>query len=514
MRLKLWDELLKTALLGTERNNKPWQAEGKLGDLLANIQHSDNDPALYFLQCVAVVANYQRAGQQPTKTSVELACPAKRDSRPVVNDIQSLRFILTDNSFRPLLNEWLGQVKGQGYRVTEVMIPTLLDVALSDESSREVILAAIGEHGIWLAQQNPRWQRLCIATQANKITDSEWEKANTTERTAYLKQCRQHDPDSARALLAEVWGKEAARDRRQFIETIAVNLQTADQAFLDKALMDKSKDVRYRAAGLLVKLPASVLQQRFQQRLSQWLVLQEKTSLMGKLSNHKYRLTVNLPEQWEKSWKHDGISETAPKGKGQKAWWLEQMLERVNPEFWCEHWQLSVDDIFSLIKKHEWQAILLQGWQRATIHFSSQDWASAFIRHNEQSDPIFWRILSSEAGEALLGEQLTKSKQLTKLKSGINQLINIEHLWSENFSKQVVMAWKNYLSSEKNIHDYSIYNVFRHAALYLDSSVLKHMQQQLEVFLNENSPWHKILNETLSIVQFRYDMLQNIRGDR
>jgi len=512
--MKLWDELLKTALLGTERNNKAWQAEGKLGDLLANIQHSDNDSELHFLQCAAVVANYQRAGQQPTKISATLESPAKSDSRPVVNDMQSLRLMLTDNSFRPLLNEWLSHVKGHGYRVTEVMIPTLLDVALNDESSREAILAIIGEHGIWLAQQNPRWQSLFIANQVDNISDSIWQEANIKERTGYLKQCRKNDPDRARALLAEVWDKEAARDRRQLIDTLAVNLQTADQDFLEKALTDKSKDVRYRAAGLLVKLPASVLQQRFQQRLAQWLVLQEKTSLMGKLSNHKARLTVNLPEQWDKSWKSDGINETAPKGKGQKAWWLEQMLERVNPEFWCEHWQLSVDDIFSLIKKHEWQPTLLQGWQRATLHFANQEWASALIRQDEQSDKVYWQILTPETCEALLSEQFAKAKQPTQLKNAIDQLINIEHPWSEDFSRQVIMTWKNYLSSKKDIHDYYIYNVFRHAALYLDSSVLKLMQQQLEAFLNEDSSWHKILSETLSIVQFRYDMLQNIRGDR
>jgi len=512
--MQLWDELLKTALLGTERNNKQWQAEGKLGELLANIQHSKNDPELHFLQCAAVVANYQRAGQQPAESLVALVNPANKESRPVVDDIQSLRFILTDDSFRPLLNEWLSHVKVHGYRVAEVMIPTLLDVALSDESSREEILAVIGERGIWLAQQNPRWQRLFIANQTDKIDDSVWQEANIKERITYLKQCRQHDPSKARILLAEVWSKEAARDRRQLIETLAVNLQTADQDFLEKALMDKSKDVCSRAAGLLVKLPTSALQQCLQQRLAQWLVLQESTSRVGKLMNQKARLTVNLPEQWDKSWQHDGINETAPKGKGQKAWWLEQMLERVDPQFWCEHWQLSVDDILSLIKKHEWRATLLQGWQRATLHFSNQDWASGLIRYDEQSDKIYWKILTTEAGEALLSEPLAKAKQLTQLRNAINQLINIEHPWSEDFSRQVILAWKNYLSSKKDTHDYYIYNVFRHAALYLDSSVLKHMQQQLEEFLNEDSPWHKILSETLSVVQFRHDMLENIRGDR
>ena len=74
-----WNELVTTALLGTDRRDPP-TADGLLGDLIADTVRAD--PSSRMLAQVAACTAVRRAGVQPAPPMPALM-PAPTDDRPV-----------------------------------------------------------------------------------------------------------------------------------------------------------------------------------------------------------------------------------------------------------------------------------------------------------------------------------------------------------------------------------------------------------------------------------------------
>ncbi|NEV64540.1 DUF5691 domain-containing protein [Thiorhodococcus minor] len=505
--MELWGDLVRTALLGTERGGKTWSSDGRLGEALTALQGQDAEPGAQLLRCAAVVGTYAQAGRAAMRRTTPPPQPAAPDSRPVPASAGHLRLILGDERLRHLLGEWLGLLAQRGLRVPETSIPTLLGMAVRDQGLRRAIMAVIGAKGHWLAAQNPEWAPLLDASDGQGRDDALWETGSLEQRLAWLIQLRLEDPESARARLAEVWKQEGARERRRLIEALSQGLESQDAEFLTAALADRSKEVRSYAAELLAKLPDSTLQARLRELLGGWLTLAPKAGLIAKLKGRRGQLDVRLPEAWDKAWERLGISEKAPKGLGQKAWWLEQMLGLVDPRHWAESWQSSPEEIIALVEGHDWQKPLLAGWQRATLRFSDTDWARALLRGIPASSPQLWALLGPPEQEDLVATMITMPCASELFQRGFDRLDSLEHAWSAAFSEALLQACLQRFRHQSPDRDgYGCYRALRHAAARLDPALLQRAEQAFEPYIQDASPWQKIATEMLDVLRFRSDM--------
>src|SRR5262249_19509739 len=192
------------------------------------------------LNAASIATLYRRAGviaSSDTAVSFELSV---FEERPRVNKEagQHLRQMLA-GEFKTVLLEWLGAIDKTGARVPEEYLPALFDEGRAEHSLQELIISVAGKRGEWLSRQNPEWN---YATQRD--AKELWETGDRTQRLSLLSNLRKCDPGLARELLATTWSQESAKDRAAFLERLGVGVSYDDEEFLNKALLDRSADVR------------------------------------------------------------------------------------------------------------------------------------------------------------------------------------------------------------------------------------------------------------------------------
>lgn len=515
-----WQELVKVALLGTERQTKA-PALTELAQQLAQLYPdakvpTDTQREAAFLSAAALIGTYYRAGLAVDEYPSELAQTQSEqttDAQTLVNEaaINHLRQIITDNELFALLPEWLALLAQQKLCLPPLLLPQLLDIALRKKHLRAPIVKVMGKRGVWLAGLQSQWQDLLLETDALETDDSQeiWELGTLAQRQAWLAQLRRLDSAKARQLLQQSWKQDAAKDRAALLQTLENALQSDDEEFLQGCLSDKSKEVRHRAAGLLCQLPGSDFGQRITQRLQNWLQFTPKSGVMGSVTGKKGTLTVNLPEQWDKTWVNDGISEKAPSGKGQKAWWLEQTLSLVPPTHWCELWQLSAADVLNLTKKHEWEEPLRAGLFEAIVRHKDAQFAQQWLLLIERDVDHLWKMLQPSQAEQVLTQLAQKSKNKKDLLSVLADLNHINHAWSEAFSNQVIDFWLQVFDSRKQAVRY-MNEVFKRTAMSLHIDCMDYFNNSLKKHLDPDSPHADKLLDVLDSLRFRHQMHQAI----
>lgn len=168
-----------------------------------------------------------------------------------------------------MLPQWLAAAGRHGYRAPAALVPALLDAARARTDLRPPALALAGARGLWLARLNPDWRFALrgAAGGAGELPDATdragvellWEEGLFAERVALLGAVRAHEPAAATRLLSTTWATERAEDRLMFLDSLRVGLSPADEAFLESALGDRSRNVRATAAELLSALTGSAL---------------------------------------------------------------------------------------------------------------------------------------------------------------------------------------------------------------------------------------------------------------
>lgn len=215
-----------------------------------------DDPAVALLDAAALAALARRAA--PTTSAVGRTVPATPppERLPVVPDV--VRQVLGRMANQPaILIEALTLIERAGMRLPPALVPVLLD------DPRPAVVAAArpvsGEIGTFLIGKNQRW----AAPAATDPTDrTAWEEGITAERVAWLRALRRVDPDAARELLTEGFGRESAPTRIALLEALAERLSPADQDFLLTAVGDRSGAATSVALDLLTRLPDSPLRRQ------------------------------------------------------------------------------------------------------------------------------------------------------------------------------------------------------------------------------------------------------------
>lgn len=377
-----WEELVTSALLGTDR--RPLRPTGGTA----------GGPAA-LLDAAAVHTVRRRAGLRPA-VGAALPAPAPDDPRPALPAAARDRLaqLLADRSAPPgggrrgtapdlteLIPQWLALAGARGFRPPAELLPALLDAARARTDLRPLALAFAGPRGLWLASLNPEWRfALRASSRAAHRPDTAdpeavrrlWEEGLFAERVALLDAVRERDPAAARSLLAATWSTERAEDRLMFLDSLRAHLSGADEAFLEEALADRSRNVRSTAAQLLSALPESALARRMAARATS-CVNPDRTD--GSVS-----IAVEAPHECDAAMQRDGLVPVPPLGRGERSWWLGQLVEAAPLDVWRETFGgRTPQELVSLPVADGWAGELHAAWCRAAVRQRDPEWARALI---------------------------------------------------------------------------------------------------------------------------------------
>ncbi|MGW6457611.1 DUF5691 domain-containing protein [Streptomyces sp. NPDC055078] len=383
--ISLWEELVTSALLGTDRRTPP-----------GAVMTSGKDGPAALLDAAALHTVRRRAGLRPAPAA-DLPEPAATDGRPhpPVGACNRLAQLLADRSapsssgrrgttpdLTELLPQWLAAANEQGYQSPPSLLPALLDAARARTDLRPQALAFAGSRGLWLARFNPEWKFALRGSGGGgallpDMTDADavhrlWETGLFAERVALLAAVRARDADRALALLAGTWQTERAEDRLMFLDSLRTGLSGADEPFLEQALADRSRNVRATAAELLSALPHSALAGRMAERATACVALDR--------SGGTARIAVDAPRECDGGMQRDGVVQSPPTGRGERSWWLGQLAEATPLSAWTTRLGgLGPQEIVALPVADRWGEELHAAWCRAAVRQRDAAWSRALL---------------------------------------------------------------------------------------------------------------------------------------
>jgi len=501
--VEAWKELVTTALVGTER--QPFtlpQVGGPLGSLLAQLDSADQERAL--LSASALVALYRLAGRVVDVAPGALSAPCEPDDAPrcTPRAAQHLRLML-HKQHKELLPEWLALVASKQQRVPEELLPALLDLGRAQAGLRAAIVQVMGKRGQWLAAQNPQWEYAVPGD-----ADTVWQAGKVSARLLLLQVLRASEPDRARELLASTWKQESPKDRAAFVATFEIGLSMADEPFLEEVLDDRRKEVRRAAADLLMCLPQSRLCQRIVQRVRGLVSI--KT--VGTRHAVPPRIELTLPEACDKPMVRDGIVPKPLPGKGEKAWWLTQMIGAVPLAFWTETFKLAPAVIIEAIQG-DWRALLLEGWSLAAQYQRQPEWIEALLwalldKKESVNMPRLFGALAPDRQEAFVLSVLRANPSLESNQPAHWFLPACQHAWSEELSRVVLDSVYQHLEKQNVKQLWKLKSLLIGGARYINPMLTAGIVAHLAQMTRDNSYLAQTIDEFLGILQFRQDMLE------
>jgi len=358
-----WEELVAAALLGTDR--RPPGVDSLPGAVRERLD-ADADPARLLLDAAALSATYRRAGRPALRDLEPLpAAPADHRPAPRTGASRGLAGML-EGRHRTVLPEWLAVLTDRGWRAPPEHLPALADLARTRPELRELVSRAAGPRAAWLAAANPDWSFLAEHEHepVDQPDDEVWLHGTPPQRRRWLTGTRRRDPDAAREALAASWPTESATDRADLLTLLAQGLSAADEEFLEAVLDDRARAVRFAAASLLQRLPGSAYQHRMTERVR------------GCLTVREHVLEVSLPPAFDESMRRDCLDPNPPRGTGERAWWLRQLVEAAplaSYELGPELLDLRVDGYDA--------GQLRAALATAVVREGSARWALALLEH-------------------------------------------------------------------------------------------------------------------------------------
>ncbi|MFF0589529.1 DUF5691 domain-containing protein [Streptomyces sp. NPDC003781] len=379
----VWERLVTSALLGTDRRTPPGGERGP-------------GAAAALLDAAAEETVRRRAGLRPARAA-RRPDPAPEDPRPPLPDAAARRLtmLLTDRpgtagggrrgsapDLMELLPQWLATANARGFAAPPQALPALLDAARGRTDLRPAALVFAGPRARWLARLNPDWRFALRAApgggtaepgpDAAERTRKLWDEGLFAERVALLAALRDRDPVGARELLASTWATERAEDRLMFLDSLRTGLEAADEPFLEQALADRSRNVRATAAELLSALPHSALAARMAARAATCVSLDRTLTPPA--------IAVEAPHECDAGMERDGVVAQPPGGRGERSWWFGQLVEAAPLATWPARLAgLTAEEIVALPVADGWQSELHAAWSRAAVRQRDGGWARALL---------------------------------------------------------------------------------------------------------------------------------------
>ncbi len=384
------DSILSSAIVGTGQASKHHLTTGTPIDThVAQLTPSEIERKL--LLAAGSLALYQQAGNTPAQAP-EPPQPAASENAPTCSKkaMHLLQELFQKEQHELLLTEALQRLKQARQRLPYELLPVALGYGARSKEIRPLLFAVLGERGRWLSQFEKTWAwatQFLVEISESLPHDAEtlWQEGTLGQRSQLLARMRAAEPAKAHEWLSDVWKQEKAEARAEFLSTFITGLSSDDEAFLEKALDDRSETVRDVSANLLVRIPTSALAQRMLARADVML-----THTHGKFS-------ITLPTL-DASWQRDGIAKPPNQNTGTQTWYTQQVLALIPPTHWEERFSIAPSALIATLtraiyvkqdtvqgaaskstlmeaeEENAWGKILLGCWSYAATLFESPHW--------------------------------------------------------------------------------------------------------------------------------------------
>lgn len=465
---------LKPALIGVE-DAVAFAVEGEIGELLARVAEGD-DAARNFTRSAGVLAACTRAANTLADANTVPPAPALQDldtlsvTDPWAGAIAAVFATATlSQSYELRLTcEACLRLAEAGKTLPPPALPAALMAGQRHVALRPALLPVLGHRGRWLAVQNPDWQYAAGAGAGAYDPTAVWEHGTFVDRIGYFHVLRAKDPAAARSLLHGSLGEMAAKERIEFVQTLAIGLHPDDAVLLDPLLKDRSRDVRYAAARLLALLPETA----HAQRLIGWVepLLTAKRGLLSK------GWSLEAPEAADSDWAEAVIEPKRPQHEqlGERAWWLYQLARQVPLSWWATHTGMSPAELVAWVGKTDWKAALYRAW-RERVSRNEPEWIEALLAARSRdarsaaNDLLALLPLSQrEKHWADTIDALWKDGDATAV---IGACAPGETL-SREYSKRLYPSLVACFDDDRLRHDYSLRTCLLEMAALIDASVI------------------------------------------
>jgi hypothetical protein len=230
---------------------------------------------------------------------------------------------------------------------------------------------------------------------------------------------------------------------------------------------------------------------------------------------------LTWPEACDKPMIRDGIMPKPPPGKGEKAWWLVQMIGAVPLAFWTASFKLPPATIIEASQgvgaQHAvpTQSALMEGWSLAAQRQRQPDWIEALlwalIDKKESVDmPRLFGGLAPDRQEAFVLSILYANPSLESDQPVHWFLPSCRHLWSEELSRVVLDSVYQHLEKQNLKYLWKLKSLLIGIARYINPALTAGIVARLAQMAKDNNYLAQTIDEFLGILQFRKDMLEAV----
>lgn len=376
---------LKDALLGININTVlTYDDQSQMGRFIAQTLAQPIEPGLAFSQAVGVWTACKRVtfiGKQ-TKIQPLKDIPVTDEMLLLTQDpiSQTLTELLGMNAYR-LLFEMFMLMSQKGIKLPAFLLPKALDAGRRNTELRPALFKVLGTRGVWLAHFNNAWKYAALSIESTSEDNDKrlWEEGTLVQREIFFKNLRLKNPEYASALLYEQIGKLQIKERQRFLELLELNLSLNDEKLLNNLLKDRSRDIRQKAATLLMQLPDSVY--------AQTVISYMQNLVTYKKGLFKSIWQCNAPQEFNPEWEKLGIIKEVPalySSGDERSWWLLQLVSKTPLNWWHTYTGMQPEELMQWSQSTDWKQELQQGWLES-IALQDSDWIILLLQRPEKN---------------------------------------------------------------------------------------------------------------------------------
>ena len=505
-----WEEIVKTALVGTERSQL---SEKCLSDLQILGIDTNGNMSLVILKAAAIYSRMQKAGMMLPVWEKKVPKAAPKDKAPICN-AKAIKFLslMMSGTHEAALPEFMQHLVLHNKRLPIEKLPELFNRCKSQKNLWSILAPTVGKQGEWLIEQNPAWHHLLL-----KPKNDDWETSSSNERKAMIHYLRKTSPQKAITLLESTWSSENLPTKTAFLDLLNTGLSKQDEAFLENCLDDRRKDIRKLAATLLARIDESDLVQRMLERVKGLIVIKKRT-------DQKIKLDITLPENCDDVMIRDGIDPSLQWFKGGiRASRLGQMIVAIPPNKWNTFFDAGATEILDIYVRSEWGELLVQAMMEATALHKDEEWMEVLLLfwiknhtvqrwQNLKPDKLLEQLTPTVFNKVAI-EGMTINTGLLDEHAPITRLLkSSNHPWEEALTLLVLKNLKTWLSNEATRYwnGWHYRSILKKAAYTSKPNLYDLLSKSWPDESKIWSSWEREIEDFLKTLKFRQEMIKAI----
>jgi hypothetical protein len=453
----MWQQLINTALLGTDKVNFD---EKSFPENIQTIikQIPENDKEARFLKTAALLAFYQEAGQVPKRFEGEFTPYLQEDSQIIAS--QKFLAILDDivvieGQFRNhLLEIWLDKLieRKQVCTAKKTIILLGLSVNLPKKINLK-IPKVLNQKGLDL------WTFKTGAIKGESTSEEQiWEEGKLGERRELFGNLRKNNPQKALDLLTKTWKEESLSDKMAFVEVIQNTFKIDDVGFLTEILPEfifkekekkTQREIRKIITGLLLGQMQNEVYSEAIEALKKYIVHEKVKGVLGWVG--KEQKVIKLPKEEDNFMNLKNIEAIYGLEKSpdyalfttNHLYWLSHFIEFLPFSFWVN---LLGKDILATVSYFISEEFLVKLSGKKTAILLNAMIQNAVNQHNVELAKTLIAVTNTNNQIPLLSllsipereQYMISTKQLNSLPVLEACFLNWTGVWSADFSLKIL----------------------------------------------------------------------------